>query len=111
VCSGLLPLPHGPGQIAKFGASNVSMIFIANQLSIMGQLGRPVLDRTGLEGNFDFALEWSPESPNPQTTAPDPLPGPTFQQALGEQLGLKLVPQIGPADFLIVDHVERPSGN
>ncbi|MEI9974136.1 MAG: TIGR03435 family protein [Ignavibacteriota bacterium] len=65
LCGGLLPLPHGPGRIVKFGASNVTLQFIANQLSIMGQLGRAVVDRTGLSGNFDFSLEWSPESPNP----------------------------------------------
>lgn len=57
LCSGLVPMPHGPGRIAKFGASNVTMTFIANQLSIMGQLGRPVQDQTGLSGNFDFTLE------------------------------------------------------
>jgi uncharacterized protein (TIGR03435 family) len=111
LCSGLLPLPHGPGQIAKFGASNVNMTFIANQLSIMGQLGRPVVDQTGLSGNFDFTLEWSPESPNPQTVAADSLPGPTFKDAVAEQLGLKLVSQTGPADFLLIDHVEHPTGN
>lgn len=104
-------MPHGSGRISKFGASNVTMTFIANQLSIMGQLGRPVLDQTGLSGDFDFTLEWSPEPPNPQTVAAEPPPGPTFKEAVGEQLGLKLVSQIGPADFLIVGHVERPTGN
>jgi len=111
LCSGLVPMPHGPGRISKFGASNVTMTFIANQLSIMGQLGRPVIDQTGLTENVDFSLEWSPESPNPQTVEAEPLPGPTFKEAVSEQLGLKLVSQTGPADFLVVDHVERPSGN
>ena len=83
----------------------------ANQLSIMGQLGRRVLDQTGLTGNFDFTLEWSPEPPNLQTVDAEPAPGPTFKDAVAEQLGLKLVPQTGPADFLIVDRIERPSGN
>jgi bla regulator protein blaR1 len=87
------------------------MTFIANQLSIMGQLGRPVLDQTGLSGNFDFTLEWSPESPNPQTVAADSLPGPTLKEAVAEQLGLKLVSQTGPADFLLIDHLEHPTGN
>lgn len=111
LCGGLVPLPHGPGRIAKFGARNVTMTFIANQLSIMGQLGRPVIDRTGLSGNFDFSLEWSPESTNPQTEPLEPLPGPTFGSALSEQLGLKLSAETGPVDTLIVDHIERPSEN
>jgi uncharacterized protein (TIGR03435 family) len=70
-----------------------------------------VLDQTGLKGNFDFTLEWSPEPPNPQVAEAEPPPGPTFNEALAEQLRLKLVSQIGPAEFLIVDHIERPSGN
>ena len=111
LCGGLLPLPHGPGRIAKFGASNVSLTFIANQLSMMGQLGRPVVDQTGLSGNFDFSLEWAPESPNPAAAEAEILPGPPFREAVAQQLGLKLVSQTGPADFLIVDHIERPSGN
>jgi uncharacterized protein (TIGR03435 family) len=90
LCGGLVPLPHGPGQISKFGARNVTLGFIASQLSIMGQLVRHAIDQTALTGNFDFSLEWSPEPANP-TPAADALPGPTFAQALGEQLGLKLV--------------------
>ncbi len=111
LCGGLVPLPHGPGQISKFGARNVTMTFIANQLSIMGQLGRPVVDLTGLTGNFDFSLEWSPDSTAPQIGTPEVLPGPPFAQALREQLGLKLSAETGPADFLLVDRIERPTGN
>jgi uncharacterized protein (TIGR03435 family) len=111
LCGGLLPLPHGPGRIAKFGASNVTLTFMASQLSIMGQLGRRVVDRTGLSGNVDFTLEWSPDSPNPTTAEAELLPGLTFKEAVSEQLGLKLVSQTGPVELLIVDHVERPSGN
>jgi uncharacterized protein (TIGR03435 family) len=111
LCGGLLPLPHGQGRVAKYGASSVNLTFIANQLSIMGQLGRPVVDQTGMSGNFDFTLEWSPESANPSTAEAELLPGPPFKEAVAQQLGLKLVSQNGPADFLIVDHIERPSGN
>jgi len=111
LCGGLLPLPHGTGRLSKFGARAVTMTFIANQLSIMGQLGRPVFDRTGLTGDFDFTLEWSPEPASPQTVEADLPPGPPFREAVAAQLGLNLVSQTGPADFLIVDHVERPSAN
>ena len=111
LCGGVLRLPHGTGRISKFGASNISLTFLANQLSIMGQLVRPVVDQTGLSGNFDFTLEWSPESAAPPTAAAELLPGPPFKDAVAQQLGLKLVSQTGPADFLIVDHIERPSGN
>jgi uncharacterized protein (TIGR03435 family) len=49
--------------------------------------------------------------PNPQTVEAEPPPGPTFKEAVSEQLGLKLLSQTGPANFLVVDHIERPSGN
>ena len=39
------------------------------------------------------------------------MTGPTFLEALKEQLGLKLVPQTGPVDVLVLDHVEEPSPN
>jgi uncharacterized protein (TIGR03435 family) len=84
------------------------MEFIANSLSAMGQLERPVIDRTGLSGNFDFALEWVPER------GPDLEPdasGPTFLEALKEQLEIKLESQKGPAEVIIFDHVEHPSEN
>ncbi len=115
-CGGLLPMPHGPGRLSKFGARNVTVQFMANQLSIMGQLNRHVTDRTGLTGTFDFALEWSPEpnggaGPAEASPSDDPPPGPGFSQALGTQLGLKLISAKGPVEILVVDHIERASGN
>jgi uncharacterized protein (TIGR03435 family) len=108
LCSGLFPLtPSAPGR-QHIGARRVTMEFIANSLSAMGQLERPAIDRTGLTGNFDFALEWEPESvADPQ---PDPA-GPTFLEALKDQLGIKLESQKGPAEVIILDHVEHPSEN
>ncbi len=109
VCSGLFPMPASAPGRQRAGARDVTMQFIANQLSAVGQLERPVIDRTGLSGNFDFALEWSPER-----AAADPQPdqsGPTFLEALQEQLGIKLESQKGPAEVIILDHVEHPSDN
>jgi uncharacterized protein (TIGR03435 family) len=114
LCSGLFPLPPtAPGRL-RVGARNVTMEFIANQLSAVGRLERPVIDRTGLGGNFDFALEWVPERPAAQPAVTDLQPdpsGPTFLEAITDQLGLKLESQKGPAQLLILDHVEHPSEN
>jgi uncharacterized protein (TIGR03435 family) len=71
---------------------------------------RPILDKTGLSGNFDFSLEFTPEFRSPQNFQPDPS-GPTFPEALNEQLGLKLESQTGPVEVLVIDHVEEPSSN
>lgn len=114
LCGGLLRLaPNAPGR-QHVGARNVTVAFIANQLAWLGNLGRPVLDQTGLTGKFDFALEWVPEANVPAPGGPDSQPDPsgaTFMQALKEQLGLKLDSQKGPTEVLVVDHLEHLSEN
>lgn len=73
---------------------------------------RPVFDRTGLVGTFDFSLEWSLE---PDSNQPPGIQlkdtGPTFLEALQEQLGFKLKSTTGPFDVLVIDHVEHPLPN
>jgi uncharacterized protein (TIGR03435 family) len=66
-----------------------------------------VVDKTALQGDFAFELEWTPD-PSP---APADDSGPSIFTALQEQLGLKLEPQKGPVEILVIDHVERPSEN
>ena len=74
------------------------MAFLANQLTALGNLGRPAIDQTGLTGTFDFVLEFTPET-NGGDAPLDPN-GPTFAQAVREQLGLKLDSTKGPSEFL-----------
>jgi uncharacterized protein (TIGR03435 family) len=80
---------------------------------------RVVVDRTGLTGNYDVRLEWTPD-PKPFETANDlppglPVPppptagGPSIFTAIQEQLGLKLESQRGPVDVHMIDRVDRPS--
>jgi uncharacterized protein (TIGR03435 family) len=66
-------------------------------------VGRPVVDKTGIAGRFDFTLSYSPETLTPDADAP----GPSIFTALQEQLGLRLEPQKGMVEVLIVDHAER----
>ena len=78
-------------------------------LASIGNLDRAVLNQTGLSGTFDFLLEWTPERRLATTPNDNPQPedsGPTFMQALQEQLGLKLESRKGPLDVLVVDHAE-----
>jgi len=110
---------HASGDLK---ASSVSMAFFAGWLS-----GRPdtsdrvVIDTTGLNGSYDFALKWTPVelgSPpggadaNQQPGTP-PLTdtGPSLFTAIQEQLGLKLEPEKGPVPVLVIDHIEQPSPN
>ena len=79
----------------------------------MPALDRPVLDNTHLKGPYDVTLEWTPEGPVSLNGAKAQLDetGPSFIEALKEQLGLKLVARTGAVDVLVVDHVEEPSAN
>ena len=71
-------------------------------------LGRPVLDKTGITGRYDFTLEIHYDDPSDHGDAS--LSAAVFG-ALQEQLGLKLEAGKEPIDILVIDHIERPSGN
>jgi uncharacterized protein (TIGR03435 family) len=73
---------------------------VANGLSQI--VGRTVVDRTGLTGNWAFELTYSAE-PSPDSDAP------SLFTAIQEQLGLKLEATTGPVDVLVVDRVQRPT--
>jgi bla regulator protein BlaR1 len=99
------------GQVRAIGAQKSSMAEFAKQLSM--QLGKNVVDKTGMTGQYDFNLQWSEAAANSDGASNDAVPGagaPLFG-AIQEQLGLKLVPQQGPMDVLVIDHVEWPEAN
>jgi bla regulator protein blaR1 len=82
-------------------------------------LDRPVVDKTGITKRFDIHLEFSPSQatpalrgpfPDAATAAPEPT-GATIFTAIQEQLGLKLVPAKAHVEYLVIDHVEKPSEN
>ena len=103
-----------PNAAARAGSRNTTLDLLANSLPGLGNLERPVVDRTGLSGRFDFTLEWVPERrtpSSPNADAPADPPGPTFLEALREQLGLKLESTRAPLRIPVVDHVELPSAN
>jgi uncharacterized protein (TIGR03435 family) len=97
----------------KFGARNITMSRVASDLRNTpdcGSLDRPLQNRTGLTGTFDFTIEfWLPLPNTPE--AREPNQGPTCVEALREQLGLKVEPSTGTVDFLVIDHIEEPSPN
>lgn len=77
-------------------------------------LDRPVVDKTGLTGRYDFDLTWAPDESQFGGGVPVPTSGgtePGLFTALVEELGLKLEATRGPVEALVVDRVERPSAN
>jgi len=91
----------GRNQLTIQGAGMDRLAFILSDVT-----GRTVVDKTGLTGNFDIDLKWTPDD---QQGKPDA--GPTLFTALEEQLGLKLDAAKGSVNTLVVDHVEKPSEN
>jgi bla regulator protein BlaR1 len=92
-----------------------SMAHLANMLSIpLTNLGRPVVDQTGLTGEFDidFDFQFRVPGPNGEAAPVDPLnEGPSLFTALQEQLGLKLEPSRGLIEMLVIDSAEKPLEN
>jgi len=114
VCGGLVStgVPSAPSHV-RIGGRKISMALIAAHLGEMGQFGRPVVDRTGLRGTFDFVLEWGPDASLDSATAPDHDAMQTnVEEALQDQLGLKLERQKAPVKVLLIDHIdEHPTEN
>jgi len=96
---------NGNGNQHRTKFTNNSMADFA--LGMQYFMERPVIDQTGLTGRFDFVLTWTPDASH----TGDPNAAPGIFTAVQEELGLKLEPTKGPADVLVVDHVERPSEN
>ena len=87
----------------SMNAVGISMASLADRLGRQ-QLARTVADNTGLNGAYDFKLEWAP-----QQTADSP--GPSIFTALQEQLGLKVEEHKGPVEIVVIDSAEKASAN
>jgi uncharacterized protein (TIGR03435 family) len=114
-CGGIVGFPPSePGHLT-LGSSNVGLGLLASTLPAAANLGRPVIDQTGLTGKYDFILDFLPDrNPAPgaaPSEGPGDLAGPSIGEALKQQLGLKLDSQRGPVDVWIVDHIEHPTAN
>jgi bla regulator protein blaR1 len=91
---------------------------------LSAQLGCTILDKTGLTGNYDFTLPWTPDQNQAQTfdgpaggqrgtdnIHPPDSSGPSIFTTIQKQLGLMLESQQGPVEVLVIDHAETPSEN
>lgn len=86
-------------------------------IDMMSQFDRPLLDKTGLTGGFDFTLEYRSQPPG-MTAAmaadaglADPEPGMPVVASIKGQMGLRVVSARGMVEVLVIDHAERPSEN
>jgi uncharacterized protein (TIGR03435 family) len=106
---------NGRGHLESTGTTTEMLSHVLAQ-----QLGRTVVNKTGLTGNYDYTLQWTPDDvgtpmggdagPGKGDISPD-AGGPTLLTALEEQLGLKLESQKGTVDVIVIDHIDLPSEN
>jgi len=91
----------------------VSMAMFAKEF-LARKTGRSVTDKTGLAGDFDFTLDWTPDDAQPGSAADAASAAPQFPSfltALQEQLGLRLEQSKGPVEILVIDRAEKPAEN
>ena len=108
-------IPILPGKDNVFAGTRVPMQYLCY---FLGQQRlpeeRPVINKTGLDKNYDFTLSFMPDLPPNvprENLPPGLLDRPSLTDALPEQLGLKLQPQKGPVEYYVIDRVEKPSEN
>lgn len=127
-----LPDGHGGAGLMFMGrgeltAQGLPLAPLVRELSL--QLGRTVIDKTGLTGEYDFSLKWTSDvtvgafgerlasrgtegsQPGTEGTSEPETSGPSIFTAIQDQLGLKLESQKGPVAILVIDRVEKPSAN
>jgi uncharacterized protein (TIGR03435 family) len=107
-CGVPLTTRNGPNLITEMVAS------LDDLSKVLGvTVGRPVIDKTGITGIFNLHLEFAIDEATSgvQPALSDESSGPSIFTALQQQLGLKLSSAKGPGEFLIIDHVEKPSPN
>jgi uncharacterized protein (TIGR03435 family) len=111
VCGVIAHVPSSaPGQ--HYGGRAVTLSLFSTSIPTMTGLAvmpRPVVDQTGLYGFYDFTLTWMHDTSGEDAAVGENAAN--FREALKKQLGLELKSSRAPINFLIIDHVERPSDN
>jgi uncharacterized protein (TIGR03435 family) len=95
------------GSIWTMNGEGIGIGALAESLSRL-QLGRSVINKTGLTGSYDVHLKWGAE---PLASTPEDQSAPSIFTALREQLGLRMEAAKGPVEVLVIDRAERPSEN
>ena len=90
--------------------SGVSMDLFAEAMRFF--IDRPVINKTGLEGKFDFRLKYTPDDAPASTEAnAEATAAPGMFTAMAEQLGLHADASKGPTEVIVIEHAELPSAD
>jgi len=106
-------IAQGAMILASRGTTMDRIAHIFGTLPGEAVINRPVVNETGLAGNFDFTLEFRPDAPVTMNggNATFDENAPTFLEALKDQLGMRLKAETGPVQTIVIDHVEPPTPN
>ncbi len=102
-CGGI---QFGPGQLTARGAPMELFVQTLTSVPAVTGIDRPVIDRSGLQGNYGFVLKFAPAG-----AASADAERPEMVTALREQLGLKLEATRAPLEVLVIDSVQKPTPN
>jgi uncharacterized protein (TIGR03435 family) len=102
------PGPNMRGTYTSLKCDKFTMQRLAESI-LSERFGTNVIDKTGLTGEYNFVMTFQPDPPPGR--AADAAAGPTFLEALHDQLGLKLERQKGTVNMLVIDRVARPEAN
>ena len=111
-CGFLLMLPQRSNGDFQLAGRKLTMTDLARgiEAATNSRVERPILEGTGLTGTFDVTLHFSPENSDPEHADQTPV-GLPLDEALRDQLGLKLQPGKGPVEVVVLDHIEKPTEN
>jgi uncharacterized protein (TIGR03435 family) len=116
----LKPVEAAEGTSIGTGNSHIHIVGGTDTVAILAEqlahvVGRPVVDKTAIQGRYDITLRWTPDNGLPDkingASSPEETNGPSLFTAVQEQLGLRLDPQKGPVQVLVVDKAEPPTEN
>jgi uncharacterized protein (TIGR03435 family) len=124
VAAGGAPAQKGSQMRMGRGQVSAQMVPVSGIAALLAQqLSRPVIDKTDIKGSYDFNLQWTPdetqrgmgfggvERPVSDAPLPSDPTGPSLFTAIQDQLGLRLEASKGPVEILVIDRIEKPSGD
>jgi uncharacterized protein (TIGR03435 family) len=111
-CGILLMLPQMKDNQVQLAGRKLTMTDLARgiEAATNNRVDRPIIDGTALDGTFDVTLHFTPENPDPEH-AGEITVGLPLDEALHDELGMKLETGKGPVEVVVLDHIEKPTDN
>lgn len=112
-CGGPLSMTPSSSDRMKSGGRNVPMSRFAAVITGVGAVDRPLVDKTGIEGNIDYFFKWekAPAQVSPGAQLETDISALPFKGAMKAELGINMVSEDDPVEVFLIDHIEHPTPN